>query len=172
MCKPSLSPLQQNPGPSHSSASFGPLTTRSGSVQDSWVRDHTSLLHRELTIPKSIPTNCSLPPFQLAYPENPSRASLAPSKPRHRCRLCVLLSRPAKSLSSSPLTLSPEPPYHLAHRLGGLLPLCVCVPLALCYGICLRFCLTIVRVGMCVLVLYMFTTVCVLSVSVLNTTSS
>lgn len=109
--------------------------------------------------PKSVPAKpfpcLSLP----ACPGNPSRAPPAASKPGHRRRrLCLSLSRPAKSLSSSsPLVLSREPPPATWHSGSARCSECVCVcvftfegvPLALCYGICLRFCLSIVRVGVC-----------------------
>lgn len=120
----------------------------------------------------TIPAN---PPFHgCARPGNPSRAPTAASKPGHRrCRLCLSLSRPAKSFSSSSSCHQPPQPHlhsapsqpraslcHLARRLGSVLSLCVCVstvrmcvftskgvPLARCCGVCLRFCVRIVRVG-------------------------
>ncbi|KAK7891847.1 hypothetical protein WMY93_023810 [Mugilogobius chulae] len=96
---------------------------------------------------KTHPKNHSLSLLLPADLENPFRASLAVSKPGITAAVCASRFQGQPRASPLLLTLSAEP-YHLAHRPGCWSH---CVLLALCYGIRLCLCLTIVPLPMCAL---------------------
>lgn len=101
-------------------AALGLWTRRSSSEQDICVWDHTSLLQKgadhNLKAAQKPSQQRSRPPCSHAQ-ETPPGFPLATSKPGQRCRrLCISLSRPAKSLSSSSIPVrSREPPLATWH---------------------------------------------------------
>ncbi len=144
MCKPILSPPQHP----HPCCSSGPVDKevrlRTGQL---CLGSHFSVTEGADHGPEAAqkPSQPPFPPPLLACPGNPSRASQATSKPGHRrCRLCLSLSRPAKSLSSSSLlVLSREPPPATWHSGSTHCSECVCVPVCMCvcvYSVCACVC--------------------------------
>lgn len=136
-------------------ASLCPLTRGSSSVQDSCVWDHTSLLQKGLTTAQ-IPSHELPTPTSIRAQETPPEIPRLHPKPGHcRCSFCLSLSRLAKTSPPPHHSFSTErfplPPGTAAQLAAHSVCSCVFtfegVPLALCVGICLLFCVSIVRVG-------------------------